>query len=293
MAEMEQADLHMHTTASDGVHPPRDVVRMAKEAGLAAIAVTDHDTIAGLAEARAEGAKLGIAVVAGVEISTSLSGKDIHVLGYFVDDKDETFRKRLAGQRETRAVRNRLMLEKLGELGIRIGTDELLRAASRTAGTGGPAENRAEDADVVLRSIGRPHIAQVLVEKGIVSSVREAFERYLREGGAAYVAPPRIAPGEAVRWIREAGGKAVLAHPGLYGDDDLVIRIVSEGIDGIEAYHSEHTPEQEARYAAIARRFGLAVTAGSDFHGVRNGELLHGRIGDRRMPLSALERLKG
>jgi len=292
MADAGQADLHMHTTASDGVHSPRDVVRMAKDAGLAAIAVTDHDTLGGLAEAREEGEKLGILVVPGVEISTSLAGRDIHVLGYFVDERDETFRARLAGQRETRARRNAMMLEKLARLGIRIGMDELAAVAKRDGGSG-KAAGPAASGEEAIRSVGRPHIAQVLVEKGVVSSVREAFERFLGEGGAAYVAPPRITPGEAARWIREAGGKAVLAHPGLYGDDDLVLRIVSEGIDGIEAYHSEHTPEQETRYAALAERFGLPATAGSDFHGARNGELLHGRVGDRRVPLSVLERLRG
>lgn len=290
MADVGQADLHAHTTASDGVHSPREVVRMAKEAGLAAIAVTDHDTLEGLAEARAEGERLGILVVPGVEISTALQGRDIHILGYFVDERDGLFRARLQSQQETRARRNALMLQKLADLGIRIEPEELMAAANRT-GAGG--DRGAAGSEGPKRNIGRPHIAQVLVERGIVASVREAFERYLGEGGAAYVVPPRITPGEAVRWIREAGGKAVLAHPGLYGDDGLVENIVTAGIDGIEAYHSDHAPDDEARYAAMAERFGLPATAGSDFHGKRQGEYLHGPVGARRISLEVLDKLRG
>lgn len=285
MAGLGMADLHAHTTASDGVHAPREVIRFAKEAGLAAIAITDHDTLGGLAEARAEGEKLGILVVPGVEISTALSGRDIHVLGYFVDTEDAAFLARLESQRETRIRRNEMILEKLAALGIRIGMEEVLASAARAAG----GARRADD----IRSIGRPHIAQVLVERGVAASVRDAFDRFLGEGGAAHVVPPRITPMEAVRWIREAGGKAVLAHPGLYGDDGLVERILAAGIDGIEAWHSDHAPEQEARYAALAERFGLPATAGSDFHGEREGELLHGRVGNRRIPLAVLDRLRG
>jgi len=283
MADVGQVDLHAHTTASDGVHSPREVVRMAKDAGLCGIAITDHDTLDGVAEAREEGEKIGILVVPGVEISTAIGGTDIHVLGYFVDERDKRFLERLRSQRETRAKRNGMVLAKLAALGIRITMEELV-AVARSAG--------GKEGEEAALTIGRPHIAQVLVERGVVSSVREAFDGYLGAGGAAHVVPPRITPQEAVRWIREAGGKAVLAHPGLYGNDELVTGILSEGIDGLEAYHSEHSREQEERYAALAARFGLPVTAGSDFHGSRNGELLHGRVGDRRISAGILDRLR-
>lgn len=286
MADVGYIDLHTHTTASDGVHSPREVVRLAKEAGLAGVAITDHDTMDGLPEAREEGAKLGVIVVPGVEISTALDGKDIHVLGYFADDADPVFRSRLSSQREVRGRRNAMILDKLAELGIFIAMEEVEAVAARLRKA---ADGENPNAG---RSVGRPHIAQVLVERGIVASVREAFERYLGEGGAAHVVPPRITPAEAVRWIREAGGKAVLAHPGIYGDDELVLKVISDGIDGIEVRHSDHSPEEEKRYAEWAERFGLAATAGSDFHGSRQGELLHGRIGERRAELSLLGQLR-
>lgn len=290
MAELGQVDLHVHTTASDGVHAPREVIRLAKEAGLAGIAVTDHDTVAGVAEAMAAGEEAGLLVVPGVEISTSLAGKDIHVLGYFVDMHDPAFLARLERQRDTRGRRNAMILAKLAALGIPVMHAEVEAAADRLDGSGGA---RQGDRTASARSIGRPHIAQVLIDRGIVSSVQEAFDKYLGEGGAAHVVPPRIAPAEAVRWIREAGGKAVLAHPGLYGDDELVLRIVEDGVDGIEAFHHDHGPDEARRYAAMAERFGLPITAGSDFHGSREGVLLHGTIGARRISADILDKLRG
>jgi predicted metal-dependent phosphoesterase TrpH len=269
-------DLHTHTTASDGTMPPRDNVRLAKEAGLSAVAITDHDTIAGLPEAMEEGKRIGIHVVPGVEISTVGNGQDIHILGYYFDMEDAQFHQRLKQLRETRDRRNEMMLEKLRSLGIPITLEEVLEHAA------GEAEGE---------TIGRPHIAEVLIRKGYAEDMRQAFDRYLGKTGKAYVNPPRIHPFEAVDWIHEAGGTAVIAHPGLYGDDGLVEDIIRHGADGIEAMHSDHSEEDEARYSSLARRYGLIITAGSDFHGERHGNVFHGPIGNRKTSVDVLSRL--
>lgn len=269
------ADLHTHTTASDGLHSPVDVVRMAREAGLEAVAITDHDTTAGVAEAEAAGAERGIAVIPGVEVSTSVDGRDIHILGYYTRNDDELWQSRLRKLRNARNERNELIVEKLTTLGVGITMEDVMAAVlarggkEKQVGRGG--------------SIGRPHIAEALIAVGAVSSMEEAFSRYLASGAAAYVSVPRIHPSEALQWISEAGGVSVIAHPGLYGADALVEQLAVQGADGIEVYHSDHGPEEEARYAVIARRHGLIATGGSDFHGKREGHSYHGEIGCRRV----------
>jgi len=276
---LNRADLHTHTTASDGLHKPSDNVRMAAEAGLSAIAVTDHDTVAGLEEARAAAEAHGIELVPGVEISTAYEGQDIHILGYYADDRDPVFLERLASQRKVRDSRNERIVAKLNELGVPLTWEAVLDAAGRDRG---PDE-----------TVGRPHIAEALLRMGAVASVQEAFDRYLAEGRPAYVLPPRIAPAEAIAWIHEAGGAAVIAHPGLYGADETVEALLATGeADGIEAYHSDHSAEDESRYAAMAARFGVPATGGSDFHGERKGRVYHGPIGWRTADAGVVEALK-
>lgn len=276
MAGIGYVDLHTHTTASDGLHMPADNVRMAKAKGLAGIAITDHDTTAGIDEAVKEGEKLGIIVVPGVEISTVLYGMDIHVLGYNMDIRNPLFQERLEAQRNTRERRNVMMIERLRSLNIPITMEDVRQVAAR--------KSKEE-------TIGRPHFAEVLIKLGVVATMQEAFDRYLAKGAAAYVSLPRIRPEEAVAWIREAGGKAVLAHPGIYGDDDAVREIIQAGVDGLEVYHSDHSPEQERAYLSLAKTHELIITAGSDFHGSRGGEVFHGEIGNRRIEQSVLEQL--
>jgi hypothetical protein len=180
--------------------------------------------------------------------------------------------------RKTRDSRNDLILERLGSLGMPLTMDDV----------------RAE-AVVVKRkddTIGRPHIAAALLRRGYVATVQEAFDRYLAKGGAAYVDVPRIAPETAIEWIREAGGAPVLAHPGLYGDDELVERLAKEGgLAGIEAYHADHRPEEERKYVALAGRYGLLVTAGSDFHGYRDGQAFHAPLGSKRIDAAVISQL--
>ncbi|MCM3746160.1 PHP domain-containing protein [Paenibacillus pasadenensis] len=273
------ADLHLHTTASDGVDSPSEVVRLAAAKGLSVIAITDHDTMDGVAEAVLEGKKLSLLVIPGIELSTASGGKDIHVLGYGMDAADNRWQERLRLQGSVRERRNAAMLERLASLGIPLQLEEV-EAAALAAG-GSPS------------SLGRPHVAAALVARGAAASIRDAFDRYLGEGAPAYVSQPRITPEEGIEWIIEAGGVPVLAHPGLYGWDELAERLAAGGrLQGIEARHSDHTVEQERGYAELAERYGLLVTGGSDYHGRRGSELHHGDVGARTADAAPLlERL--
>lgn len=274
-----RCDLHTHSQASDGMQSPAENVRLAKQKGLSAVAITDHDTVAGVAEAQQTGLECGIEVVAGVEISTRAGGKDIHVLGYYMNIKDELFLERLHGLRDAREERNHRIIAKLQELGLDITWEEVIE------GLGRPLEPD--------ESIGRPHMADVLVSKGYAVDMRDAFDRYLAEGKPGFVSVPRVAPEDACQWIREAGGAAVIAHPGLYGDDELVRRIIEQSRpDGIEVFHSDHGPEEEHRYAALAHEFNLIVTGGSDYHGVRQGVVFHGDLGSKTVTLDVLKQLR-
>ncbi|WP_456289778.1 PHP domain-containing protein [Paenibacillus sp. AK002] len=279
LADRKGCDLHSHTQASDGMNTPSENVQLAYERGLGALAITDHDTVAGIEEALQAGERLNIIVVPGVEISTMAGGTDIHVLGYYVDHRDPVFLERLAALRRTRDKRNEKILAKLRELGIELTMEEVIAVLGR------PLEPD--------ESIGRPHIADALVHKGHALDLRDAFDRYLAQGAAAYVPQPRIHPKEACEWIREAGGVPVLAHPGLYGDDTLVRTVIEEsGFKGIEVYHSDHGVSEEERYLAMAEEYGFIVTAGSDYHGQRQGKVFHGDIGSRQVSTQVLDQLQ-
>lgn len=274
-----KCDLHTHTRASDGMNSPTENVMLAKEKGLSGIAITDHDTVAGIAEALEAGLEAGIIVVPGIEISTSAGGKDIHILGYGLNFADQLLMERLDQLRTTRESRNEMILAKLRGLGMSITLREVKEGLGRPL--------------LPDESIGRPHIADVMVRKGYADNLRDAFNRFLGEGQLAYASVPRIAPEEAMMWIRDAGGAPVLAHPGLYGDDNLVRKIVENGKpSGIEVYHSDHGPKEEIRYLEIAREYGLIPTGGSDYHGVRQGVVFHGDIGSRYVPIETVAQLK-
>ncbi|WP_338540129.1 PHP domain-containing protein [Paenibacillus tundrae] len=274
-----RCDLHTHSQASDGMQSPTANVELAKHKGLAAVALTDHDTVAGVAEALRAGEELGIKVVAGVEISTRAGGRDIHVLGYYVNIEDKTFLERLRNLREAREERNHRIIAKLQELGLAISWQEVIE------GLGRPLEPD--------ESIGRPHMADVLVNKGYATDMRDAFDRYLAEGKPGFVSVPRVAPEEACRWIREAGGAAVIAHPGLYGNDELVREIIQNSKpDGIEVFHADHDLAEERKYADLALEFGLIQTGGSDYHGVRQGVVFHGDLGSKSVAVDVLQSLQ-
>jgi len=267
-------DMHVHTTASDGQYTPTQIIEMAAQLGLGGVAVTDHDTTAGIIEAQKAAAKHGIRFLPGIEISTVAGEKDIHVLGYFTNNDDKQWQQRLGQLGATRESRNIQLIERLNELGIHITMDEV-KAVSGEQG-----------------SIGRPHVAEVLIEKGIVETKQQAFDEYLGERGKAFVQPLRIHPTEAYQWIRDAGGICVLAHPGIYDDDALVEQLLAAKPDGVEVKHSDHTPEQVERYKELAARFGLIATAGSDFHGTDGeGGSFHGGLGTVAADLSIYEQL--
>ena len=293
-----RVDLHTHSTASDGTDAPADLPRLAKQAGLDALALTDHDTTAGLADAVAAAKKIGIRFVPGIELSvqadpfateSSLAPAEdderpagsIHLLGYFIRTDCPELNQLETQLREARATRNPQIIEKLKELGVRITEDDVLAVA------------QAGDARDPAHAIGRPHIAQVLLQRGYVKSIHEAFVRYLGPGGAAYA--PRELPtaGRAIEAIHAAGGAAVLAHPvhlGL-GPAELehtLAKLADLGLDGIETQHPDHEVLDTRRLTTLADRFGLVCTGGSDYHGSRKAI----GLGSVIAPDNALEQLE-
>jgi len=277
---MGYVDLHLHTTASDGVRRPSEIVNYAKAKGLQAIAITDHDTIEGLAEGVAEGERVGFEVIPGIEISAEHSPGSMHLLGYFLDIHHPLLNERLEYLQRARAERNPKIVENLNRLGVRITYEEVVKASG-----GG--------------QVGRPHFAEVLMEKGYVRNFQEAFDRFLKKGAPAYVDKLRFTSGEAIHFIREAGGVAVLAHPNTLGVSDnqgleaLLLQFVREGLRGIEVYYPEHSPLETAHYKFLAERHGLLVTGGTDYHGIEGNELEIGvGRGDMRLPYSIVENLK-
>ena len=242
-------DLHSHTTASDGLLSPAALLDAAAAAGLTVLAITDHDTTAGYLDARRLLAGRSLELVSGIEISAVHDGRDVHVLGYFLDPFSARLTDFLEGQRTDRRRRVLEMTDRLGSLGHPIDPEPILEAASRG------------------RSVGRPQIADALVSGGHVKSRDEAFRRFLEHGGPAFVPRRGASPREVVRIIHEAGGLASLAHPGVHQRDQLIDELAAEGLDAIEVRHSDHDAAVEGRYRRTASRLGLLVTGGSDFHG--------------------------
>lgn len=247
-------DLHAHTTASDGSLTPTALVRLAAERGLSTIAVTDHDTVSGCAEALAAAPAAGVEVVPGIEISVDYPQGEFHLLGYFVDHEDPSFLAQLHRLQDNRVNRNHQMMAKLQAAGLPITMEDVIAEAG-----GG--------------QIGRPHMAKALVRRGVVGSVQEAFDRYLADGAPCHVPKIKLDPEAAIALIHAAGGVAILAHPKYLEFPDLasleraIAAWSAAGLDGIECYYSQHSEAETAAYLAIARRLGLLVSGGSDFHG--------------------------
>lgn len=276
---MKNIDLHIHTTASDGSFPPREIVKMALDIGLAAIAITDHDTTSGVREAMVAGAKLGMEIIPGIELSVNYNEKSFHMLGYFIDPDEVLLNERLKEVRRFREERNPRIIAKLNELGMELTIEE---AMSKTSGD----------------TLGRPHIATVLLEKGYVKNTQEAFDKFLAKGAAAYVERDRITSIEAIKLLNGAGGVAVLAHPGIYKltDDELdgiISGLAAAGLQGLEVIYPEHTRDMESKYYEMAEKYGLAVTGGTDFHGDVKPDIKLGYgFGPTRVPYEILEKLK-
>jgi len=275
-------DLHAHSHASDGQLAPVELVRLAEAKKLAAVSLTDHDTIAGLPDARAAAAQLpSLRFINGLELSAVFPAGTLHILAYAFDRQARSLAALTGRLRAARNQRNPKMLAKLQALGFDVTMDELVALA------GLPRQGASQKEQIV----GRPHMALLLMRKGCVRSVEEAFKRYLGDGRPAYVDKERIAPRAAIAAIHDAGGLAVLAHPVQLRCENraqlerVVRQFVRDGIDGIECYHTDHTPGQTRLYLELARRFKLGVTGGSDFHGPAR---LDARLGRPRVPLAAI-----
>lgn len=276
---MSRIDLHTHTTWSDGSYSPRELVEWAYQHDIRTLAITDHDTTEGLNEALPITQTLGMDLIPGIEISTRFQEREIHVLGYFINYQDATFQTRIRGLQSTRLQRIQDILHQLESCGISLPLEHVQHLA-------GPG------------SIGRPHIAQVLIQQGHVSTFREAFEKYLGVRGKAYV--PRDVPEAAdiFPWIREAGGLAILAHPFWEGfrQEDIAPAcgmLVENGLQGLEVFYGTFSAKQISFNLHLAKRFDLLVSGGSDFHGAYKPEIAIGKgKGSLKVPQSALEKLR-
>ncbi|HMS84025.1 MAG TPA: PHP domain-containing protein [Nitrospira sp.] len=276
---MSRLDLHLHTTHSDGSCTPTEVVSLAHQAGVTALAITDHDIMTGIPDAITAGEQCGIEVIPGVEISSMMGQSELHILGYFLDWQDPVLSERFQTLRESRHRRNPQIIERLQALGIDITYDEVRALAGSD-------------------SVGRPHIARALIVKQVVSSAKEAFDRFLADGKPAYVPRELPHPADAIQWIKEAGGLAVLAHPTwvkLAGRSliELVRELKAAGLDGVEVYYSTHAARHTREYLSLTQQLGLLVTGGSDFHGITKPDIDVGiGKGTLHIPTSLLTKMK-
>lgn len=275
---MKYIDLHTHSLCSDGTMTPSEVVRAAKQAGLSAIALSDHDTVAGVREAIAEGERIGVEVVPAIELSAQ-SETETHILGYFIDIENETLLQKMKYIKEVRVRRQEDVCRNLRALGFDVTMEEVREIAG---------------SDVLCRA----HFAKLMVEKGYVGSVREAFSLYLASGRPAYSGTQALTEIEAVRLIKDAGGLAFAAHlhqtklP-LDKLEMLLIRLQMAGLDGVEGYYTEYTPEMERDYRALADKLGLILSGGSDFHAGNKPHISIGRgLGELYIPYEILENMK-
>jgi len=242
-------DLHVHTTASDGADSPEEVVFAARKIGLSAIAITDHDTFAGVDPATAAGDTCGLLVIPGIELSAEYQQSEVHILGYLPDMTDKEFKEKLSLFQTYRLQRIQRMVAKLQEMGATLTMERVLEIAG-----GGAA--------------GRPHLAAAMVENGMVDHIGQAFRDFIGKDCPAYIPRYKITPHEAIKLIRQAKGIPVLAHPGLSQAGPLVPELVDEGLLGIEAFHPAHSPEMAHYYQRIGRQHNLIITGGSDYHGL-------------------------
>ena len=272
-------DLHVHSTESDGTLTPEDLVAEAKKAELAAFALTDHDTCQGVGKAMPLAASAGIELIPGIELSTDYHGKEVHIVGLYIDIENEQLLKKTAEYRKCRSERNALMVEALRKEGLSITMEELV----------------AENPDCVIT---RANIARFLYEHGQIKSVREAFDRYIGDHCKCYVGRLKVASTDAVRLIKEAGGTAILAHPLLYGLSNtnlqkMIDALKPVGLDGLEAIYSTYTTGEEQQMKRLARENGLLISGGSDFHGSNKPDIALGRgRGHLYIPYSVLETIK-
>ena len=267
---MKYADLHVHTFYSDSTFSPEEVIACAKEKGLDAIAICDHDSIDGIEPCMKLGFKAGIEVIPSIELTAEKIDAEIHLLGYFIDWQAAWFREKLKSIQKSRVERIYVMTDKLKEAGI----DVEPAAVFKKAGKG---------------TVGRLHVAYAMLDTGKVRTMKEVFNKYIGFGKRCYVTYTKFSPKDAIETILKAGGVSVLAHPDLMGHDEYIKELIDYGLRGLEVYHTDHRPNVSRRYEELAKEHGLVMTGGSDCHGLGKGRILMGGV---RVPYELVEKLK-
>lgn len=264
------ADLHLHTRHSDGTYTPGELVAAAAGHGLSVIALTDHDTVEGCPATEAEARRAGIEFVPGTEITAELDGRELHILGYLIDQQEPALAGELKAAQLVRQNRVRAMVARLNARNVPLTAE----AVFELAGCSAP---------------GRPHVARALVQAGWCATLDEAFERYLKKDRPGWVPKRKMSAARTIELIHGAGGLAVMAHPGLNHDDTMIERLARSGLDGLECFHPKHGPGATAKYQAIAGRLGLLVTGGSDCHGMSKNKPTMGTV---KVPVALVDALK-
>ncbi len=270
LSSTRKIDLHIHSTYSDGLLSPQEIVDFAQRAGVSAIAITDHDDLSAYSEAAAAGGRLGLEVIPGIELSAIHDGFETHILGYLYDVTNARLLDFTAHMRLNRVDRAREIVQRLRRLGMPISFEMVQMRAGHGA-------------------LGRPHIADIMVEEGYVFSFNEAFQKFLGENKPGYVPKMKITADEAIAMIHDSGGLAFLAHPGTGTEITAIDALIEMGLDGLETMHPRHAPEMVDYYREQARRNGLLETGGSDCHGARRGEMM---IGTQSVPYDFLEEMR-
>jgi len=264
------ADLHLHTSFSDGTYSPEELAALGRRHGLSALALTDHDTVEGCARMAVACQAAGVEFIPGSELTAEIDNIELHLIGYFIDTLNPRLLEEMAKFQNVRQNRIREMVARLNKLNIPLQADAVFAIAN-------------------CRSPGRPHVGRALVQAGFCATLDEAFERFLKKHRPAWVPKFKISAGDAIALIHDAGGVAVLAHPGLNRSDDVIPLLVDGGLDGIECYHTKHTPATSEHYLELAERHQLLVTGGSDCHGMNKGKPLIGTI---KLPYVHVKELK-
>lgn len=265
-----KVDLHMHTNYSDGYFSPEQLILKVKDAGIDLISITDHDTVDGIAESIEIGKNHGIEVIPGLEISSDIRDREVHILGYFIDPNNFELGEYLKFFRAERVKRAARITEKLNSLGLGLTLDDVMDVAKNSA-------------------VGRPHIAKALVNKGLVSNYFEAFSKYIGNNCPAYERKVHVSPRSAFKIISDAGGLAFIAHPGNL-PDTIMVELIEAGLDGIEVVHPSHLPYQVKHYRGIVNEYFLLESGGSDFHGGDRND--YGNLGKYTIGISKIEAMR-
>ena len=267
---MKFADLHLHTNFSDGTFTPEELVLQAQKAGLACIAVTDHDSVEACARAAAACASVNMEFIPGTELTAEQDDTELHVLGYFLDANNSKLLAEIARFQIVRQNRIHEMVARINEMGVPLKAESVFALAN-------------------CKSPGRPHVARAMAKEGLVRNLDEAFERFLKKGRPAWVPKSKISALDAIELVHQAGGLAIMAHPGLNRTDNIIPSLVDAGLDGIECFHTKHSTAMSERYLEIADKYHLLVTGGSDCHGFSKGKPL---IGTVRLPYDHVGKMK-